>query len=127
MGDAAMSETVGDMMFLVGTALVGCLIVLLALAGLLVYLLAKHQKQATFPMEMLLQQDLPGDERIRSTINSAIAAGRIPGFPPRSQPSAAPGAGPDADGGARLMTTSRGMAEAGSNVSFDETDPLGLG
>ncbi|HUU90456.1 MAG TPA: hypothetical protein VM238_04520 [Phycisphaerae bacterium] len=127
MGDAAMSETVGDMMFLVGTALVGCLIVLLALAGLLVYLLAKHQKQATFPMEMLLQQDLPGDERIRSTISSAIAAGRIPGFPSRSQPSAAPGTGPDADGGARLMTTSRGMAEAGSNVPFDETDPLGLG
>ena len=119
MDDAVVGEAAGNVMFLVGTALVGCLVVLLVLAGLLVYLLVRYQKQATFPMELLLQQNLPGEERIRSAISTGVAAGRISGFPPRPQPNGSTGAGPDAEPTAMLVPASQ--------ARHDPLDPLGLG
>lgn len=115
-------ETAGRLVTLLTVMVFGCLTVLLALAGLLVFLLVKYQRQATFPMELLLQQDLPGEERARGVIANAIAGGRVPGSTPGPQR----GAGepePDAGERDRLMTTSQGMAEQRGEVNMGGFDP----
>ena len=122
MENGILTETTGQLAFLLTVMVFGCLAVLLALAGLLVFLLVKYQRQATFPMELLLAQDLPDEARAGGVISNAFAAGRVPKPSPAWQPGMST-ADDDDKPGPQLMTTSQGMADARGDVDMGDFNP----